>query len=355
MDKYKYIDVPLIYNYSHTSSKDISGLTNLYLNSKSKEIGNYKCHSCDFNNKLILYKNSNLLFDNSLMHHVVTHNYKPDREILDHAKKKFTGGNKIKIKATFSKENHLHKFILDRNQILILDSLMGNSASNNNPKDSKKYIDKAKKFRYSEHAGLLDFEHRGLEKILISGKTNRQDKDDPEILLPQNMPDALDYEFMFHTHPPTPYPGARAAVGVLYEFPSMSDIFHFIEHYNFGKTQGSLIIAPEGMYIIHSTTGEDKIIVKDPNVVYKNLVNESFDIQLEAIQHYGKDYLKNDIFYTKVINDLKYINHFNKLLKKYLDDQVYVEYIPRIKDENGNYIVDKLIIELKPIERSKAN
>jgi hypothetical protein len=345
----KYIDVPLIYNYSQVSSKDISGLTNLYLNSKSKEIGNYKCHSCDFNNKLILYKNDNLLFDNSLMHHVVKHNYKPSDEILHHAERSFKGGNKIKIKATFSKENHLHKFILDRNQILILDSLMGASSKT----ESKRYIDKANKFRYSEHAGLLDFEHVGLEKVLISGRTNRQDKDDPEILLPQNMPDALDYEFMFHTHPPTPYPGARAAVGVLYEFPSMSDIFHFIEHYNFGKTQGSLIIAPEGMYIIHSKTGDDKIIVNNPNIVYKNLVNESFDIQFEAIHQYGKNYLNNDIFYTKVINDSKYINNFNKLLKKYLDDQVYVEYIPRIKDESGNYIINKLIIELKPIEKNK--
>jgi len=349
MNKHKYIDVPLIYNYSSTSSKDISGLTNLYLNSKSKEIGEYKCHSCDYNSKLILYKNSNFLFDNSLMHHVVTHNYKPKREILEHAKKNSKNNNKIKIKATFNKENHLHKFILDRNQILILDSLMGTG----NQIDSKRYIDKSKKFRYSEHAGLLDFEHHGLEKILISGKTNRQDKDDPEILLPQNMPDALDYEFMFHTHPPTPYPGARASVGVLYEFPSMSDIFHFIEHYNFGETQGSLIIAPEGMYIIHSKTGEDKIIVNNPNAVYKNLVNDSFDIQFEAIEKYGKNYLNNDIFYTKIINDLKYINDFNKLLKKYLDDQVYVEYIARIKDESGNYIINKLIIELKPIEKGK--
>ena len=28
----------------------------------------------------------------------------------------------------------------------------------------------------------------------------------------------------------------------------MSDIFHFIDHYNDGRTQGSIIIAPEGMH-----------------------------------------------------------------------------------------------------------
>jgi len=338
----KYIETPLIYNYTDISHNTIKGLANLYLNSKSKNIGEFKCHSCNYKNKLALYKNDKVLFDNSLIHHVVHHNYTPDREILQKMKKT----NKIKIKATYEKEKHLHRFVLDHNQILILDSLM-------NYGNSKLYKDKGKKFRYSEHAGLLDFNHHGLEKILISAKTNRQDKDDPEILLPQNMPDALQYEFMFHTHPPTPYAGARTNVGVLYEFPSISDIFHFIEHYNIGETQGSMIIAPEGIYIIHSTTGEDKININNINKIYKNLVNESFEIQREAINKFGKDFEHNKKFYTDVINDFKFINDFNKLLKKYLDDQVYVEYIPRKKDELNNYTIDKLIIELKPIELKK--
>ena len=333
----KYIETPLIYNYSDISKSRIKGMANLFLNSKSKEIGKYNCPSCTHKSDLILYKNDNLLFDNSIVHHMVEHNYKPKREILQKMKK----SNKIKINATFTKEKNTHKFILDRNQILILDSLMN---------FGKIYSDKQKKFRYSEHAGLLDFDKHNLEKVLISGKTNRQDTDDPEILLPQNMKDALDYEFMFHTHPPTPYAGARSKVGILYEFPSISDIFHFIEHYNIGETQGSLVIAPEGMYIIHSKTGDDKILISEERSSFKTLSNEAFDIQLEAINEYGKDFENNSIFYDKVMNDFKYINKFNKLLKKYLDDQVYIEYIPRKKDTNGNYIIDKLTIELKVIE-----
>jgi hypothetical protein len=338
----KYIETPLIYNYSDISHKTIKGLANLYLNSKSKEIGEFSCHSCNYKNKLALYKNDDILFDNSLIHHVVHHNYKPQREVLQKMKKT----NKIKIKASFEKEDHIHRFVLDHNQILILDSLL-------NYGNSKLYRDKSKKFRYSEHAGLLDFNHHGLEKILISAKTDRQDRDDPEILLPQNMPDALEYEFMFHTHPPTPFAGARAKNGVLYEFPSISDIFHFIEHYNIGETQGSMIIAPEGIYIIHSTTGEDKINIENIDNIYKKLVDESFEVQHEAIDKYGKDFENNKKFYTDVINDFKFINDFNKLLKKYLDDQIYVEYVPRKKDQSNNYTVDKLIIELKPIESKK--
>jgi len=344
----KYLDIPLIYNYSETDKNDIKGMINLAFKSKSKHIGNYKCTSCNYNNKLMLYKKDDLLFDNSLIHHVVEHNLKPHDELLDKIKqmKKLKRSTKIKIKATFKKENHLDTFILDINQLLILDGLM------NYGKD-KMYSDKKKNFRYSEHAGLLDFNHHGLEKILVSALTNRQDRDDPEILLPQNMPDALEYEFMFHTHPPTPYPGARAKVGVLYEFPSISDIYHFIEHYNVGETQGSMIIAPEGIYIIHSTTGNDKIIYNDDKYTFNNLVKDSFDIQTEAIHQYGDNFEKNSKFYTDVMIDFKYVNDFNKMLKKYLDNQVYVEYIPRIKDGSGNYIIDKLIIKLKPIEAIK--
>lgn len=344
----KYLDIPLIYNYSDVNSNDIKGIVNLTLKSKSKHIGNYKCTSCNHTNKLMLYKKEDLLFDNSIIHHMVEHNFKPHNELMSKLKVNTNQkrNTKIKIKATFKKENHLDTFVLDRNQLLILDGLM------NYGKD-KMYSDKKKNFRYSEHAGLLDFNHHGLEKILVSALTNRQDRDDPDILLPQNMPDALEYEFMFHTHPPTPYPGARAKVGVLYEFPSISDIYHFIEHYNIGDTQGSMIIAPEGIYIIHSTTGDDKIKYNDDKHTYKELISESFDIQTEAIHKYGVEYEKNNKFYTDVMTDFKYIDSFNKMLKKYLDNQIYVEYIPRMKDDSNNYIIDKLTIKLKPIEAIK--
>lgn len=338
----KYIDIPLIYEYSDISNNELKGIANLYLSSKSKNIGTYKCPSCSHKNNLILYKNKDLLFDNSLLHHVTEHNYKPTQEVLSRAKKT----KKIKIKATFTKEKEFSRYILEKNQILILDSLMKYGSE-------KLYSDKKEDLRYSEHAGLLDFDKKGVDKIIISGKTNRQDRDDPDILLPQNMPDAFDYEFMFHTHPPTPYPGARAKGGVLYEFPSISDIFHFIFHYNEGETQGSMVIAPEGLYIIYSKTGDNEIKLSDGNKIYKKLSEESYDIQLEAINKYGTNFKDNTKFYDNVINDLKYINDFNNLLKKYLDDQVYIEYIPRVKDKNGNYIIEKLVIELKAIEPKK--
>ena len=41
------------------------------------------------------------------------------------------------------------------------------------------------------------------------------------------------------------------------------DIFHFIEHHNQGKTQGSIIIAPEGLYIIKCINSNLKINIKN--------------------------------------------------------------------------------------------
>ena len=130
---------------------------------------------------------------------------------------------------------------ITHNQMRILDALMNDGGY------MKKYYDSRNNFRWSEHAGLLDFSKNKLDKIIVSAKTNRTDKYDHDIFLPLNMIEAYEYEYMFHTHPPTPKEGYRAKLGIVYEFPSISDIFHFIEHYNNGHIQGSIVIAPEGV------------------------------------------------------------------------------------------------------------
>ena len=61
------------------------------------------------------------------------------------------------------------------------------------------------------------------------GNTNRVDKGDSEIYMPNNVDDMYNYEYMFHTHPPTPKPGGRADVGIMYELPSIGDLLHFID------------------------------------------------------------------------------------------------------------------------------
>ena len=49
------------------------------------------------------------------------------------------------------------------------------------------------------------------------------DKEDPLIYQPENCIEAFSVDYIFHTHPKTPWLGSRVGTnGILYEFPSIS-------------------------------------------------------------------------------------------------------------------------------------
>lgn len=243
---------------------------------------------------------------------------------------------------------HSSRYIkFSQNQLQILDALLYDGSY-------KKYIDSKNNLRYSEHSGLFDFDKTKLERIVISGKSNREDDDDVDILLPQNMIDALDYEYIFHTHPPTPYPGARAKDGVLYEFPSIADLYHFAYHYNDGHVRGSMIIAPEGVYIIRMKKDVKHIEYPSDEIADK-LENLHIKIQDKAIAKYGDDFLnsKQKLYYETVCQDKKYIKMFNKIVKKYFHKNMQILYKPRKFDNKTNkWIINNLYIKVRPVELS---
>jgi hypothetical protein len=165
------------------------------------------------------------------------------------------------------------------------------------------------------------------------------------------MIEAYEYEYMFHTHPPTPKEGYRAKQGIVYEFPSISDIFHFVEHYNNGHIQGSIVIAPEGAYII-KTTGigvDDKIIFNNEDKIFRELENIQFEIQNKALDKYGRN-IKSETFYNKVAQDKSYIKEFNKHLKKY---NIKILYKSRSLNKKNQWVIDSLHIRVNPIEPIK--
>jgi hypothetical protein len=191
---------------------------------------------------------------------------------------------------------HDERYIkITQNQLQIFDALLYDGGI-------KKYIDSKKNRRYSEHAGIFDFNKTKLERLIISGHTSREDDDDIEILLPKDSIEALDYEYIFHTHPATPYPGARAKNGVLYEFPSIADLYHFAYHHNDGSIQGSIIIAPEGIYIIRLK--KDIAYIDYPSKHNEKKMEQLHaKIQDRAINEFGTDYEgeeKQTYFYNKV-------------------------------------------------------
>jgi hypothetical protein len=327
-----------------------------------------------------MYDLTDIYWENGLKHYISIHNIKPSAEFIEliyrfqpKTRTNHYSGKKIlhlkesddhkdhdhnydlsdfeDITQFHFKENHdklpntlttveknLHYIKLDRNQLMILDALMKHGSY------SKKYIDKKDKtiFRYSEHAGLLDFNNNGLDRVVISGKTNRVDVGDEEIFLPKNMTDATEYEYIFHTHPATPKPGGRVNVGILYEYPSLSDIFHFLDHYNSGITQGSIVIAPEGLYNIRKYSFDKKKIKIDEDNLLKKLRRVMYSTQEDSIKKFGSKF-NTYFFYSRIAQDTTFIGKINSVLNKF---QIHIDYYPRIKDSKGRWILDSVYLPL---------
>lgn len=299
-----------------------------------------------------LFTLNNFRWEDGLHHYIDIHNIKPSDEFIDmifryeidpHIISRSKIGSLKGV--TVIKENKKYLKI-GRNQIFIMDALMRHGSY-------KRYVDSENRsiFRYSEHAGLIDFNNSGVEKIIISGKTTRVDKFDSSIYQPKNMLDMFDYEYIFHTHPATPTPGGRVELGILYEFPSISDIFHFIDHYNGGKTQGSIVIAPEGMYIIRKHIPDDKKIKINEDKFYKEIMIAFENTQEKAINKYGIDF-STHTFYSKISSDKKYINEINKVLNKY---QLHIDYYSRIRDKMNRWVIDTVYVPIYVIEPEKQS
>ena len=95
-----------------------------------------------------------------------------------------------KIKSKIYKKHKSRYIKIKHNQLRIFESLFIDGSCN------KRYLDSKNKLRYSEHAGLLDFGKSTLQRIIINGVTSRSDNLDEEILLPENLPDYFDFEYL---------------------------------------------------------------------------------------------------------------------------------------------------------------
>lgn len=323
--------------------KKLNGVQNylktkeLYDRYEKNEI-NPNCLLCDKKNILNgVFNLNNTFWRDDLIHYIEVHNIILDEKFVDMIYK-FMPIKKIKrtikYESDIYEQDNMKYLKLETNQLMIIDALMRHGGY------TKKYNDKKQKdvYRYSEHAGLLDFNDNGLDKIIISGKTSRIDKGDEEIYLPKDMPYALDYEYVFHTHPPTPKAGGRATQGILYEFPSVSDIYHFIDNYNHGTTQGSLVITPEGLYNIRKLIMDRKKIKIDEDELYKELSIEMRKSQHDAIKLYGTDFTTYE-FYSKIAQNTDYIKNINTVLNKY---KINIDFYPRQKDLRGNWIISSI-------------
>jgi len=276
------------------------------------------------------------IWEDGLIHYIDIHNIKPDEDFIDfifdlNEDKYFI----VKMHGRIIKNSNITYLKLEKNQLMILDALMKHGGYN------KKYHDVSQK-RYSEHAGFLEIKNKTLYDIVVSGNSLRVDTGDEEIFLPNDMPEMFKFSYIFHTHPPTPKPGGRVKDGILYEFPSIGDILHFIDHYNMGKTIGSLVMAPEGLYNIRKLEHDKKKLQIDENNMYDDIKKYLWNVQKQSIEKYGTHF-NTYYFYNKIAQNTKYIDLINNKLKKY---NLIIDFYPRIKDAHGSWIVDSIYVPL---------
>jgi hypothetical protein len=309
------------------------------------------CLLCDKKHVTTLrFRYNDVMWEDGLMHYIDKHNIEPTLSFkkfiynkhifknINHSIKNTEDEDKI-MKLELIKDKNKTYAMIDKKQLLILDALMIHGGY-----DKKYSIDDDDILRYSEHMGYLDFHETYLSKIIVSGKTEHIDDEDGDIFLPTDTDEIYAYEYIFHTHPPTPKAGGRAVDGILYEFPSISDIYHFIDCYNKGNIIGSLVVTSEGLYNIRRYMDENnknkKSINVDEDRLYRSW-NKTFDrIQTQAIEKYGTSFTKKH-FYSVIAQDTKHIDSLNVLLNKY---EIHIDYYPRRKDKKNRWILDTLFL-----------
>lgn len=350
-----------------------------YLASKKGDIYKMipvKCSLCSRKGiSTIAYIHKNFIWTDGLKHYVSRHNIKPSSKFIrfvlnndpnamcgEHGTQNTTGKTSVaktkskKLSVTLNgklkKINEFSYVKLKANQLMILDALMEHGGI------TPKYKEKHEAgFKYSEHAGMLEFSDNELERIIISGKTSRTNENDPEIYFPLMGEKAYNYEYIFHTHPSTPAPGGRIKENILYEFPSVNDIFHFAEHWNYGKVNGSIVVAPEGMYNIRQLTYSKRRIALQN--VFGIMLKHTFQmVQTDAINKFSNIFKKNypqklnqderqklfnEFFYSVIAQDTTAIDICNKQLNM---ENLHIDYFPRQKSKNGHWNIGTIYIPL---------
>lgn len=295
------------------------------------------CDKQNISNKLFIL--DNYIWDEDIIHYIGEHNIKPNNNFLDFIfDLDINSCFCINLNGELLKNNN-HKYLkLEKNQIMILDALMKHGGY------TKKYYDinDKKISRYSEHAGFLEISDKLLQEIVVSGNTIRIDKGDEEIYLPGDMPNSFNYYYIFHTHPPTPKPGGRAIDGIIYEFPSIGDIFYFIEHHNNGKIIGSIVMTSEGLYNIRKKNMSNDKIQIDENKFYNDVRKILHETNKNSIKFFGTKF-NTYKFYSEISQEKKFINKINDVLNLY---DLHIDFFSRTKDFKNKWIVDSVYLPI---------
>ena len=208
------------------------------------------------------------------------------------------------------------------NQLLIIDGAYHAGSIKNFECANKSYcraLDQLNfgEYCYAEIAGRLVIKNNQIDNIVIHSNHEITYPDDSGIIFSINDNEFANSEYIFHTHPEPSK--ERRLSGIVYEFPSGNDLVNFAKYYkpNVNKTIGSILISPEGVYLIRPLI-YFKHINLDVSAI--NIINDKL-IELE-----GEAFRKYQIIDDSTFNDFTFIDKLNKYLYSW---NIRIDYFPR--------------------------
>lgn len=182
-------------------------------------------------------------------------------------------------------------------------------------------------YLYSEYAGVILLnDNHALEGFIIITESTRIDQKDAELFMPVNHALFEKHAFLFHTHPKH-MQGPRVHDGIVYEAPSVSDIYNFMYYHDRFQCQASLIIAPEGMYVIRSLREPDRCHI--PAKHYNRLQSHFMQVEKSALKTFDHDRMLDTHYFHQIIayQGIYFNEQRNALLHRY---NLHIEYYPRV-------------------------
>lgn len=309
----------------------VNGIDMCPIYTQSKINSKKECKKCIIKK---LYKLGNIFWSNTLVHKISDHHSYPSEYFVKVILSMVIFNNNIinpPPEINPSCINYFTYIPLHYNKLLIIDALMFQGSfpryEHNISKGSSNYI-------YSEHSGVISVKNNTIDNIIVSAETNRLDADDKSIYLPINTKILEDHVYLFHTHPNTKTYGGRIKEGIIYEFPSANDIFNFVKYHNNGKAQASIIIAPEGIYVIRTIRNQKNILINS-ELYYRlrKFILKLENMAVKKFESWGSKITNPDFFHRNIGSNFTYIKLYNKFIEPY---NLFIEYYPRIK-KNGEW------------------
>jgi len=285
-------------------------------------------HCTDCSETDSYYKLSRIMWPKNLTHMIKSHQSYPSEFFIRMIMNTSVIDNRIINRPLIVKPNRIRDITyvpLYHNKLQILDALMSQGSQ-------PRYQGKANSTVYSEHSGSLVLSDDQVDQIIVNAESSRSDPLDQSILLPSNNELFGSNEFLFHTHPNAKTYAGRISEGIVYEFPSANDILNFVKYKSEGRTQASVIVAPEGMYVIRPIRYEK--IIKSDKRFYKSIQEFVLGLESKAVRSLRRrrinfEKLSDPDYFHKIVSlDFRFVRSYNKFLRPH---NLYVEYYPREK------------------------